>query len=237
MPGAVAALVPAAGLGVRLGAGAKAFVLLRGEPLLRHAVRRLLGSECVDRVVVAVAADQHDSAERCTGDLGRPVRVVTGGAERTDSVAAALAAAGDPEFVLVHDAARCLVPAAVIRTVVESLRAGHRAVLPVLPVTDTLKHVDAGGNVCGTVDRSSLRAAQTPQGFATELLHRAYRARRPDPVTDDAALVEALGEPVLTVPGHQHAFKITTSRDLQVAETVLSGCVEGGGDGCERETC
>ncbi len=214
------ALVPAAGRGLRLGADVpKAYARLRGRPLLSHAVRGLLGSRCVDRVVVAVGADDGALAEAALEDASPRVHLVTGGDERIDSVRAALDAVCGAEVILVHDAARCLVPASVIRAVVEAVRAGHRAVIPVLPVTDTVKQVDAGGVVTATVDRAALRVVQTPQGFEAGLLRRAYAAAD-GPATDDAGLVERLGEPVTTVPGHPHAFKITTAFDLTVAEAL-----------------
>ncbi len=223
--GAVVALVPAAGRGLRLGADVpKAFARLRGTPLLSHAVRGLLGSGCVDRVVVAVGADHGVLAEAAIADAGstavtRRVQLVTGGAERSDSVRAALDVVTDAEVVLVHDAARCLVPDSVIRAVVEAVRAGNRAVVPVLPVTDTVKQVDENGVVFATVDRAVLRIVQTPQGFDPELLRHAYAAAD-GAATDDAGLVEQLGEVVTTVPGHPHAFKITTAVDLTIAEAL-----------------
>ena len=102
----------------------------------------------------------------------------------------------------------------------DAVRAGAPAVIPVLPVTDTIKQVDAAGVVTATVDRSSLRAVQTPQGFAVDVLRRAH-ASAGDAATDDAILVERLGIPVRTVEGHLHALKITTPFDLAVAETHL----------------
>ena len=220
MRGAVTALVPAAGRGVRLGAEVpKAFVALCGRSLLWRAVHGLLESGCIDEVVVAVAAEDAGHAADALAGVDR-VRFVTGGAQRSDSVRAALDAVPGIDVVLVHDAARCLTPASVIRDVVAAVRAGHSAVVPVLPVTDTVKQVDAGGSVVATVDRSALRVAQTPQGFDAALLRRAHAANGA-PATDDAGLVERLGERVMTVPGHPHAFKITTPFDLAVAEAVL----------------
>lgn len=219
------ALVPAAGRGLRLGADVpKAFVRLRGRPLLSHALRGLFGSGCVDQVVVAVGADDGGLARAALEDLTpqevtQRVRIVIGGDERSDSVRAALDAVTGADVVLVHDAARCLVPASVIRSVVEGVRAGHGAVVPVLPVTDTVKQVDDSGVVIATVDRTALRVVQTPQGFDAGLLRRAYAAAD-GAATDDAGLVERLGEPVTTVPGHPHAFKITTAFDLTVAEAL-----------------
>lgn len=234
------ALVPAAGRGLRLGAGVpKAFARLRGRTLLSHAVCGLLGSGCVDRVVVAVGAEDGALAEAALADVTTRdvttrdvtfgdaalsdvtpcVQLVTGGAERSDSVRAALDAAIGAEVVLVHDAARCLVPASMIRSVVEAVRAGNRAVVPVLPVADTVKEVDDDGVVIATVNRGGLRVVQTPQGFEAGLLRRAH-ATLAGPVTDDAGLIERLGETVSTVPGHPYAFKITTAFDLTVAEAL-----------------
>lgn len=199
-------------------------MLLCGRPLLWHAVHRLLHSGWVDEVVVAVAAEDADRADVALAGLDR-VRFVTGGAERSDSVCAALGAAPDADVVLVHDAARCLTPGSVVGDVVAAVRAGHRAVVPALPVTDTVKQVDPTGVVTATVDRSALRVVQTPQGFDAALLRRAHAAGS-GPASDDAGLVERMGETVTTVPGHPHAFKITTPFDLVLAEALLEheGC-------------
>ena len=120
-----------------------------------------------------------------------------------------------------HDAARPLTPVEQIQRVVAALRDGLRAVIPVLPVTDTVKAVDANGVVLGTPERSGLRAVQTPQGFETALLRRAYERSGGATVTDDASLVEYLGTPVHTVDGDTMAFKITTPLDLQLARALL----------------
>lgn len=214
------AVVPAAGSGERLGAGiAKAFVDLDGRSMLEMAVDGLLGSGVIERVVVAVPADRVDEA---SSSLGTRAVVVAGGAQRTDSVRSALAAAGDPDFILVHDAARALTPAEQIRRVVAALKDGMRAVIPVLPVVDTVKAVDANGVVLGTPERAGLRAVQTPQGFETGLLRRAYDQTSSGTATDDAALVENLGVPVHTVAGDVMAFKITTPLDLTLARAVLA---------------
>ncbi|MFD4293525.1 2-C-methyl-D-erythritol 4-phosphate cytidylyltransferase [Rhodococcus sp. NPDC058505] len=215
--GRVVALVPAAGQGTRLGAGIpKAFVTLRGRTLLQCAVGGLLDSGAVDRVVVIVPPDDVD---RIRGELPAGVDVVGGGAERTDSVRAGIAAAGDADLLLVHDAARALTPPTLIARVVAELRAGRDAVVPALPVADTIKTVDLLGVVTGTPDRSQLRAVQTPQGFAAELLRRAYLAA--DTIaTDDAGLVERIGARVRTIAGEPLAFKITTPLDLALARAL-----------------
>ena len=225
--GNVVAVVPAAGSGERLGAGIpKAFCLVDGRTLLQRAVAGILDSGVVDHVVVAVPADRIDEAKRVLGgrvDAGR-VTVVAGGPDRTESVNLALAAlpTAPPEFVLVHDAARALTPPALITRVVEALRAGHDAVVPALRLHDTIKAVDANGVVLGTPERAGLRAVQTPQGFATDLLLRAYRAGTGGAgFTDDASLVEHVGGQVQVVDGDPLAFKITTQLDLLLAETVV----------------
>ncbi|MFC8047563.1 2-C-methyl-D-erythritol 4-phosphate cytidylyltransferase [Nocardia sp. NPDC057353] len=216
----VVALVPAAGRGVRLGETLpKAFVPVGGTPMITLSVDGLIASGAVDEIVVMVPPELVESAVAL---LPGSVRVVVGGAERTDSVRAGLAAAPDATHVLVHDAARALTPPDLVRRVVAALRAGHDAVIPALPVVDTVKSVDADGIVTGTPDRAGLRAIQTPQGFAAEPLRRAYA----DPAlsaTDDAGLVERLGIPVHTVAGDPLAFKITTPLDLILAGAVRAG--------------
>ncbi|MET0704833.1 MAG: 2-C-methyl-D-erythritol 4-phosphate cytidylyltransferase [Mycobacterium sp.] len=218
--GRVVAIVPAAGSGERLAAGVpKAFAHLVGRTLVERAVDGLLESGVVDAVVVAVPANRTDQAKLI---LGSRATVVSGGADRTESVRLSLAAAGDPEFVLVHDAARPLTPASLIARVVESLRSGHTAVVPALPLVDTVKAVDANGVVLGTPERAGLRAVQTPQGFAMTVLQRAYNsAAAPGTFTDDASMVENIGGQVQTVDGDPLAFKITTPQDLLLAEVLV----------------
>ncbi|MEV0152648.1 2-C-methyl-D-erythritol 4-phosphate cytidylyltransferase [Micromonospora sp. NPDC050686] len=220
--GDVAVLVPAAGAGVRLGPGApKALRLLGGEPLLVHAVRRIAAAPSVRTVVVAAPAADVDAVRALLAPVA-PVTVVPGGVQRQASVAAALAAVPPgPEIVLVHDAARALTPPELVESVAAAVRAGHDAVIPVLPVVDTIKEVDAGEWVLGTVDRSALRAVQTPQGFRRSVLTAAHAAAG-DPLTDDAGLVEKQGVPVRCVPGSEYALKITRPFDLALAEHLLA---------------
>ena len=218
--GTVAAVVPAAGSGERLGVGvAKAFCQLDGRTLVERVVAGLLDSGVVDTVVVAVPADLTDEAKLI---LGHKATVVAGGSKRTESVSLALSAlSGDPDFVLVHDAARALTPPALIVRVVDALRAGHGAVVPALPLADTIKAVDANGVVLGTPERAGLRAVQTPQGFATDLLLRAYQRADTADFTDDASLVEHVGGQVQLVDGDPLAFKITTQLDLLLAQAIV----------------
>jgi 2-C-methyl-D-erythritol 4-phosphate cytidylyltransferase len=168
-------------------------------------------------VIVAVPA----GSERPIADE-LSVIAVAGGATRQDSVRAALAALPpEVDVVLVHDAARPLAPVSLIEAVAEAVRAGAPAVIPGLAVDDTVKRVDAAGLVVETPARESLRAIQTPQGFLRSVLERAH-AQEVTGVTDDAGLVELLGEAVLVIPGAADAFKITRPEDLARAEAILA---------------
>jgi 2-C-methyl-D-erythritol 4-phosphate cytidylyltransferase len=223
-----AAIIPAAGLGLRLGGEApKALREVGGESLLVHAVRGLSAATAVGLscFVVAVPAGTEDVVAKqldpYVGDA--ELRIVAGGAERTDSVRAALnlVPVDGIDCVLVHDAARSFVPVAVIERVVAAVRAGSPAVVPVIPVTDTIKRIGPGGEVVETPDRSALVAVQTPQGFDPELLRRAHSLDGAG-ATDDAMLCERLGVTVQTVEGSEDAFKVTRPRDLLLAEWILA---------------
>lgn len=172
-------------------------------------------------------ADRTDEARQI---LGHRAMIVAGGSNRTDTVNLALtvlSGTAEPEFVLVHDAARALTPPALVARVVEALRDGYAAVVPVLPLSDTIKAVDANGVVLGTPERAGLRAVQTPQGFTTDLLLRSYQRGSLDlpaaEYTDDASLVEHIGGQVQVVDGDPLAFKITTKLDLLLAQAIVRG--------------
>ncbi|HZN74543.1 MAG TPA: 2-C-methyl-D-erythritol 4-phosphate cytidylyltransferase [Micromonosporaceae bacterium] len=218
--GDVAVLVPAAGSGVRLGAGApKALRSVAGRSLLEHAVDRVLAASSVGFLVIAAPPSDVDSVRSL---LPPEVVVVPGGATRQESVARALAEVPERyEIVLVHDAARALAPPSLVDSVAAAVRSGHDAVIPVLPVVDTVKAVDDADLVVGTVDRSALRAVQTPQGFRRAVLAKAHAAAPAGDVSDDAGLVERLGVRVFCVPGSELALKITRPFDLLVAEVLL----------------
>lgn len=220
-----AAIVPAAGDGVRLGADRpKALVPLASEPLVVHALRALRASEVVDRVVITAPIGARNELQAALPDEWDGwAQVIDGGATRQASVAAGLEALStDHDLVLVHDAARALVPPAVVVRVVDALLAGAGAVIPVLPVSDTVKRV-RGGIVLETVDRADLYAVQTPQGFQRRILSAAHAAAidSDGPATDDAALVERVGGEVCVVDGDPEAFKITRPLDLALAEAVI----------------
>lgn len=230
----VAAIVPAAGRGERLGPGQpKALRTLDGVPMLVYAVRALAQARLVELVVVAAPPDGVAEVEAllASHDIGTPVLVVAGGEQRQDSVARALEALPpDVDVVLVHDAARPLAPSELADAVASAVLAGHGAVVPGLAMTDTVKRValpagaDGDGQlteqVLETVARIDLRCIQTPQGFDRAVLTKAHAAAD-DAATDDAGLVERLGLPVVVVAGSADAFKITRPIDLLIAEAVL----------------
>jgi 2-C-methyl-D-erythritol 4-phosphate cytidylyltransferase len=230
----VVALIPADSRGVPLGAEMpQGLAPVGGESLLLRAVRGLLDSACVRHVVVSASASDMNAVRSELAPLGASISVVRGGLDRFESVRRAfdeaIRAVADAEVVLVHDAARAFTPVSVIREVVRAVEDGARAVVPVLPVPDTIKQVDAAGEVSATVDRSGLRAVQTPQGFAVDALREALAGGKGSD-SDDLGLVERLGMPVRTVPGHPHALKITTPFDLAVAGAVLAIEATTGGD-------
>ncbi|WP_431803307.1 2-C-methyl-D-erythritol 4-phosphate cytidylyltransferase [Microbacterium sp. bgisy203] len=221
----LAIIVVAAGAGTRLASGSpKAFVGLDDHTILRHALDGVFRGPVAQVIVVAPAARVGDAltdALAAAGERRDLVTVVAGGETRQESVGAGLGAVWpDVERVLVHDAARALTLPAVFERVVAALESGHDAVLPVLPVVDTIKRVEADA-VVEAVDRSTLAAAQTPQGFRRSVLDAAYAAASADH-TDDAALVQAAGVEVWTVPGDERAFKITTPADLERARALLA---------------
>ena len=213
------ALILAAGRGERLGAAApKQFLDLAGAPVLRHAAAAFLRHPRVASVRVV------GEAERCAAALaGLDVPpAIPGGATRQESARAGLEAlAGEaPEAVLIHDAARPVVPARVIDAVVGALAAGAEAAIPALPVTDTLKRDDAG-LVGGTVPREGLVRVQTPQGFRYGAILAAHRAAAGASLTDDAAVAEAAGIPVRLVPGAEENIKVTLPGDLSRAALLI----------------
>jgi 2-C-methyl-D-erythritol 4-phosphate cytidylyltransferase len=215
----VAVVLPAAGRGERMGAGVvKALRELAGQPLLLHAVQGVRAVPAIGPVVVLVPVGLVNDLAVLLAPYD--VQVTAGGERRQDSVRIGLAALpADADLVLVHDAARALTPTSVFDAVIAALRTGAEAVVPVLPVADTIKRV-AGGTVRETLERGDLRLVQTPQGFVRTVLERAHR--QPGPAaSDDAGLVERLGHPVVTVPGSEEAFKVTRPFDLTVAEAVL----------------
>ena len=197
-------------------------------------MRLLCAADPVGLVVVAAPPDDRDAVAALLARVlpAAAVRVVAGGESRSRSVRAALAVLPDEvDVVLVHDAARPLTPVGLVEAVDAAVRGGHPAVVPALPVVDTVKAVapdpDGSGveEVVGTAERAALRAVQTPQGFRRDTLDQAYAAAEAEgalDATDDAGLVERLGVPVVVVPGDEQAFKVTRPLDLLLADAVLT---------------
>lgn len=220
----VGVVIVAAGEGTRTGSSElKQFRWVAGKPMLLHSLQTFMARDDVAIVICVLprlyAADPPPWIFQCDTDR---LLVAAGGRERGDSVRAGL---GDlsPEvrIAVVHDAARPFVDDATITRVVNAARAGSGAVAA-LPVSDTLKRTTASERIAETVSRESLWSAQTPQAFPREMIERAYIAARTDGVqaTDDAALVERLGLPVVVVPGSTRAFKITVESDFALAESL-----------------
>jgi 2-C-methyl-D-erythritol 4-phosphate cytidylyltransferase len=195
--------------------------------MLVRSVHALARARLVDLVVVAAPATEVASVRALLADHEVPadVCVVAGGATRQESVRLAVAALpADVEIVLVHDAARPLVPVELVDAVAAAVQAGADAVVPALPVTETIKEVDGSSVVRSTLERSALRAVQTPQGFRRAVLEEAHAGAdsAPDVVaTDDAGLVERLGRPVHVMIGAEEAFKVTRPLDLLLAEALV----------------
>lgn len=218
----VVALVAAAGSGSRLGAAVpKALVELGGVPLVRRSVDRLAEGGC-GRAVVVVPVGLHERFADALAGAACPVTLIDGGAERQESVRRGLAACAGARTVLVHDAARPLVPARIVRAVVEAVADGHAAVVPALPLVDSVRRVE--GEASTVVNRAGLFGVQTPQGFDLPTLVAAHTdaARRGLVVTDDAAACEAAGHAVHLVLGAREALKITEPFDLVVAEALVA---------------
>lgn len=254
----VFAVLTAAGSGSRLGHTLpKALVPVGGVPMFCRATAGLI-SAGVHAIVITAPADECDHFREliAQGECGNlthphtghpvPIAVVAGGNSRQASVSNGLSHVGklaeehnldieEGSVILIHDAARALTPPEVIERVIDAVRAGSTAVIPALPVTDTLKAIDrhdpathAIGRVSATVDRNGLVAVQTPQGFTLGLIQRAHAdahhlAHAEElAATDDAGLVEMAGGTVAIVSGDPRALKITTSWDLGIAEYILA---------------
>jgi 2-C-methyl-D-erythritol 4-phosphate cytidylyltransferase/2-C-methyl-D-erythritol 2,4-cyclodiphosphate synthase len=214
----VAVIIPAGGSGVRLGSTLpKALVQIAGKTLVEHAVNRM--APIASQIIVAAPTGFEDEFRKLLGD---EITVVTGGITRTESVKAALKHVdATNDFVLVHDAARALAPTSLAMRVIDSLRAGEKAVIPGVAVSDTIKRIDKDNYVTKTPTRSKLRAIQTPQGFTRKVLIAAHKNK--DEMSDDAGLVEERGVSVKVISGEPQALKITTPDDLALALKYLVG--------------
>ena len=222
----VAVILVAAGRGERLGAGApKALVRVAGVTLLEHAISRAIGVEKISQLVITATPGHIDEfLSLATPHVPSSIEltVVPGGETRQQSIALALAEVNHTAtVVLVHDAARAFTPTEVFNRVATEVAETGFGVVPVVAVHDTVKRAN-GTEVLETVNRSELRAAQTPQGFPASLLREAYAATTTEH-TDDASLVQAFGHRVLSVPGDRMAMKVTTPDDLILASHLIGG--------------
>jgi 2-C-methyl-D-erythritol 4-phosphate cytidylyltransferase len=219
----VGAIVAAAGSGTRLGKGSKALVPIHGRTTLSRVVELFLSLDEVDRIVVVAPAARLDAARSEVEALAprKPVQVCPGGESRQESVRAGLAALGECSHVLVHDAARPLASAALVRRVLAAaVESG--AAFPGLPPRDAVKRVE-GHHLVESLDRSRVVLAQTPQAFSYQVLIRAHAEAADAGMVgdDDAQLVAATGHVVTVVPGEPANLKLTTPEDLEVVEALL----------------
>lgn len=223
-PRDVGVVIVAAGQGTRIGGDTpKQFLEIAGIPMLLRSIQPFARHPSIAHITVVLrAADAAAPPAWLVPQMGVMLSLVAGGPERTDSVAAGLAALpNECQVILVHDAARPFVDTPLINRVINGVRAGH-AIVPALPVSDTIKELDAADSarVARTLPRERLRRVQTPQGFPRRMLEEAHARAGRDGVagTDDAALVERLGGAVWIVAGDPANLKVTTAEDLALAE-------------------
>jgi 2-C-methyl-D-erythritol 4-phosphate cytidylyltransferase len=226
-PQSVGAIIVAAGSGRRFGEGDKLFAPLAGRPLIAHSLMALEVCRLIDTVVLVLAAENLERGCQLVDAAGfdKVAVICPGGPRRQDSVRLGLEALGECRWVVVHDGARPLVTAALIEAGLAAA-AETGAAIAAVPLADTLKEAADDGLVRRTLDRRNLWAAQTPQVFDYELLREAHRQADGE-VTDDAALVEALGRRVKVFPGSARNLKVTTPADLALAQALLAEVGEG----------
>lgn len=222
----VSAIVPAAGQGKRMGGSQnKVYLSLGNKTILESTIAVLSEVQEIVEVIVVVRAEEVETCQdlMAGGTQKKPYKVIAGGTERQDSVEAGLAVlCEDVEYVMIHDGARPLITLDQIREAFRAVKKHGTAVLAV-PMKDTVKVVREDGFVEQTLVRSSLRAVQTPQIFPRKMIVEAYKNARKSGIvaTDDASLVEAMGESVYLVPGSYENIKITTPEDMLLAEEIL----------------
>jgi 2-C-methyl-D-erythritol 4-phosphate cytidylyltransferase / 2-C-methyl-D-erythritol 2,4-cyclodiphosphate synthase len=222
----VTAIVAAGGRGLRLGADRpKQFLAIGGRSILEISVAALAGSARVSEIVVALPPDRLAGAGSGWSPLPTPLTFVAGGARRQDSVANAFAKASpDADVIVIHDAARPFVTAALIARTIDAAHT-HGAAIAAMAVRDTVKQAgdpdrDGSRPIRATIPRDTVFLAQTPQAFRRDVLARALHDGRSIDATDEAMLVERLGLPVHVVDGDAHNIKITTQSDLATAEAL-----------------
>ena len=215
------AVIVAAGGGSRMRGLDKLFTEVSGKPLLAHAIAPFQECAAFNRIVLVVSAESVERGEKLAREhgLSRVTAAVPGGERRQDSVRFGVEALGECDYVAVHDGARPIVDARLIARGLEAVRETGAAV-PAVPLADTVKEVGRDALVVRTVDRTRLWAVQTPQFFRYDLLLRAH-SEHPEAVTDDAALLEAMGLPVKIFPGDKRNIKVTTPEDLELVRAML----------------
>ncbi len=206
----------------------KLFVPMAGRPLLAHVLAPVQECPLIDRIVLVLSSANLQRGRDLVAEhsLDKVSAVCQGGPRRQDSVRLGLEALGPCDWVLVHDGARLLVEPVISEGLAAARETG--AAVPAVPVADTVKMAGPDGTIASTVDRSRLWAAQTPQVFRYDLLLRAHREVTAD-VTDDAAMLEALGLPVKLYPGSPLNIKVTRPEDLRLAEALLREAARSGG--------
>lgn len=217
----VSVIVVAAGSGTRLGAKIpKAFVSLNGKPMVEYSLQACQNCKSAGEIILVKPADHPINGLKYFDRYPKLSAIVSGGQERLESVRAGLKMVSqDSRIILIHDAARPLVRPEQIETVIKAVKK-HGAAILAAPVNDTIKKA-SGGSIAGTVDRSQLWKAQTPQGFKASVLKSSHFGRKKAPATDDSQLVEMAGARVHVVPGDDRNIKITTSIDLEIASWLL----------------
>ena len=215
------AIIVAAGKSQRMGGQDKLLQPLAGRPLISHSIAKFASYPDLDGLVIVASEANHDQIAAIAAELAPEAQVVQGGPRRQDSVRAGIAALKNVDYITVHDGARPLVTHDLIKAAFDGAKE-KGAALCAVPINDTVKRGDETRLVKSTVSRRDLWLAQTPQAFRRPLLLRAHDGITQD-ITDDAAMVELLGEPIQLVPGSKRNLKVTTPEDLVMAEALLGG--------------
>lgn len=215
------AVIVAGGSGQRMGAAVpKQFLLLKGKPVLWYAVRAFLDAYDDIAIILVLPKENMAEGEEAVQELNtrKNIQYISGGSTRFHSVQNGLAQVKEPSVVFVHDAVRCLVTPALIRSCYEATKT-YGSAIPVVAATDSIRIIEDG--LSRVADRNKVRIIQTPQTFLSELLLPAFQANYQDSFTDEATVVEAAGHPVTLVEGEYSNIKITRPIDLVMAEMIL----------------
>ena len=234
----VSAIIPAAGMGIRMGSDVpKQFLLLDGKPILHHTLSAFNQCSIVDEIILVVSEKEVTKAQQeIQGSHPKVTKIIAGGKERQDSVGNGVQSLdSDTDIVVIHDGVRPFISPDLIRETVEAAR-DFGSAITAIPVSDTIKKVNVEGRVERTVDRGGLWRVQTPQTFQVSLLKEAFEKARSDNFygTDESSLIEHLGKEVKVIPGSEFNIKITRSEDLILGETIAA-LVKANGSGMHKE--